>query len=420
MRENRRGFFKSVAAAGVGLSIGTSALAKEPSSQAPKSNTQQGLPQGRLVVMGYEHKRNFRSHPGLPFRSALLSISYPDRLVQVTSSTSTNLHDIVFPFDNSERVFFGVGHDVDNTLEIFNHDLSLKSALFVDGWRFKGHGIAWGRGMLVAAERQSRPEAGGVLLHVNAQGTVLGHFPTGGLSPHEIIECGDYLAVAHYGNAPDKAPFRGGVRFNLVDPGVAFLDKKTLKLVKYHHLEESRGAITHIAKQGNGQVIAMPLQFSKPVFDGSIDMGVMREATLNGIDLIEEETGPNAVYQMPLPLYYVDVHKGVTGETDLQPSLMRRGQSFAQDASLGLTVGTFAASHTLLVQDANEKRIRVLKSLDFGIAEPRGCAMIPGTGCVAVSGNHYSIAIINLTNDRLVDYIGVPLERHSHLRWISA
>lgn len=164
----------------------------------------------------------------------------------------------------------------------------------------------------------------------------------------------------------------------------------------------------------------MGMNSLKPVVDGPVSIAVMREAIKYQVDLLAEETGPNAFFHQPIPLHYVGVEKGITGKTDAIPQLMRRGQSFAQDWSLGLTVATFAASQTLLVQDARTKKIRFLNTLNYGVADPRGCAMIPGTACVAVSGNANNIAIINLINDSLVDLIGVPLEQHSHMRWLSA
>lgn len=424
MSANRRIFFKTVVAAGVGFAASKGLYAQNIISKPLRpelSITQpKDLPKGRFAVMGYEHRHLRQEYTGHPTRSALIGVDYPSKSVSVTSSESSNLHDLVAPLNNPENVYFGIGHDVKNVLEIFNQDLSLRTKLFIDGWRLKGHGLPYGKGILVSAESVDRPKSGGFLLHMNASGTVLSRHPTGGLSPHEIIDCGDYLAVAHYGNAPRTEPHKGGLFYDLIEPGVSFLKKDSLALVKFQYLDQSQGAITHIAKQGNGQVIAMALQFTKPVFDGPTDRAVMQQAIADGVNLIAEETGPDAVYQMPLPLYYVDVDKGVTGMAQAPAPFMRRGQSFCQDPELGLTVGTFAASQTVLVQDANTKTIRYLNSLDYGVADPRGCAMIPNTGCVAISGNSNNIAIINLYENKLVDLIGVTLEKHSHLRWLAA
>lgn len=425
MSLTRRALFKTTIAGIAGLSLTTSkalhaqSIVQTTTRKKVSVVDKSVLPKGHFVVMGYEHTHLSKEYTGFLPRSALIGIEYPSRAISIASSASSNLHDLVAPLENPENVIFGIGHDVRQVLEIFNQDLSLRTKLSLDGWRLKGHGIPYEKGILISAEYIDRPNERGYLLYMNAAGTILSRHPTGALSPHEIIDCGDYLAVAHYGNETRKEAFTAGHFYELIEPGVSFIDKSTLKLVRFHHVEQSQGAITHIAKQGNGQVIAMGLQFTKPVFDGEVAQAVMQQAKVDGVNLIAEETGPNAIYQIPLPLYFIDVEQGVTGVAEAPPSLMRRGQSFCQDLDLGLTVATFSASQTIMVQDANTRAVRYLNTLDYGVADPRGCAMIPNTGCVAVSGNSNNIAIINLFEDKLVDLIGVSLERHSHLRWFE-
>jgi hypothetical protein len=420
-KDSRRGFLKASLAMGVGAAAGVShaqTIQRDPSFKGVTDKSK--LPKGRLMVLAYMHARHWREYTGSTVASSLLSVAYPGRALAVTASSSTNLHDIAAPLNNPDGVLFGVGHDVREVLEIFNPDLSLRTTLRFDGIRFKGHAFPYGKGILIAAESSAAPDKNGFLLYLDSKGTVLSKHTTGGLGPHEIVECGEYLAVAHYGSAPRKGSYTVGHMYDLVSPGVSFLKKDNLQFVAFHELPDEGGAITHLAHQGNGQVVAMGMNALKPVVDGPISIAVMREAIKYQVDLLAEETGPNAFFHQPIPLHYVDVEKGITGKTDAIPRLMRRGQSFAQDWSLGLTVATFAASQTLLVQDARTKKIRFLNTLDYGVADPRGCAMIPGTACVAVSGNANNIAIINLINDSLVDLIGVPLEQHSHMRWLSA
>ena len=96
---------------------------------------------------------------------------------------------------------------------------------------------------------------------------------------------------------------------------------------------------------------------------------------------------------------------------------MRRGQSFAHDPATGQVVATQAASQTLYVQRPGEAD-RWLSTLDFGVPNPRGSAVLTGTSVVAVSGNEANVALIDVVQQRLVRLVGVTLTGHSRMVWV--
>jgi len=305
---------------------------------------------------------------------------------------------------------------------VFDGQMNRLEVRTYPGFTFRGHGIAWRGGVLVAAERTADPMAGGLLLEINASGELIGQHPTGGLRPHEIVICGDFFAVAHYGHRPAAAgagvPGQPGagmptMLFDTVSPGVSFLKRDTLEVVAFHRMPGA-AATTHLGVAPDGQVLAMGINTVRvPVEAALYELSERDGATLLPSEWYERG------YEVYAPMYRVDSRKGVVETISEGAGRMRRGQSFASDAATGVVVATYAASQTLFLRRPGQAD-RWLSTLEFGVPNPRGCALIPGANLVAVSGNEDNVAIVDTTTGKLVRLVGVPLGGHSHMFWVGA
>ena len=341
--------------------------------------------------------------------------------IEYHPSAVFNLHGLAEPgTTNPEQLKFGVGHANPEQLEIFDAGFKRMQTRRFEGLTFRGHGLGHPEGVLTTAEITGQEHQGGVLLLLDGAGQELHRAATGGLRPHEIVDCGSFYAIAHYGDraraydAPRSTVVINGLElaldFDLVAPSVSFLDKTSLEVVAVHELPLT-GAITHLAAAGEGEVLAMGMNALH--FNDLNDLYVM--AAKDDATLLPSELA-TLRYERYVPMYRVSCKGGVGVECYEPASTMRRGQSFAMDPQTGICAATYAASQTLFLRVPG-KGDRMLNTLNFGVADPRGCTVIPGTGLVAVAGNSDNIAVLDGQSGALVKLYGLPLGGHSHMYW---
>lgn len=370
---------------------------------------------GRLCVLSHSSFRFPLAASAATFPSVIVVVDLVGGGVQLVPSSVVNLHDLVVTQVKSR--IYALGHESPEKVELFNWDFTERKELVFPGVTFRGHGIPYGEGVLLAAEASADPSHGGFLLYLDDAGAELGRFASGGERPHEIVDVGSHFAVAHYGDVRrdvSAKPSFPRPHFQVENAGVSFITKQSMSVSEFVPLD-NRGAATHLAPAAEGTVFAMQMQDTqyRSIAQAPVGVGPQRAAAeRDGVVLlpIEEQWGN---YEEPLPLTRLS-HSGVQ-ETYAGPSSgMRRAQSFARGRD-GTVVATHAASHSLWIhQDGHQ---RFVNTLAFGVSDPRGCAFIGDTSLVAVSGNEYNIAIWDARHDKLVNLIGTPLGRHSHARW---
>jgi hypothetical protein len=330
-------------------------------------------------------------------------------------SAVVNLHGLVEPVvANPKRQKLGIGHQSRELLEVYTSEYEVVRAVRFPDISFRGHGLPHASGALISAELISDPMKGGLLLYVDADGNEVSRHATGGLRPHEIVDCGEFYAVAHYGDrVPDRTKAAepepaGRLMFDLLEPSVTFLSKSDLAVVAKHVLP-LEGAVTHLSPQADGTVLAMGMNAWSSVGHGYLHEHAARDHTT--LLPLELATG---MYERYVPLYRVSPERGLVETIQALPHQMRRGQSFATTGAV--SVATHAASQTLFVR-APGVPDRWLNTLSMGVADPRGAARVGDSGLVAISGNSDNIAVVDLQTGRIAQLIGVPLGAHSHLYW---
>lgn len=410
----RRGFLQIGAAA-----LGSSAIPHVQAAPAPRSSTEGGsLPAGRLLVAGFTNKRLRHGRADYAQPGTIVEISLPSLSVRAVGSNSTNLHDLTASGPHGAGPLFAIGQDVPEIVELFTPDLSEKRVLSFPDVRFKGHALPHADGVLVAAESTERPNDAGFLLLLDGAGKEIGRFVTGALGPHEPIVCGADIVVSHYGTAPRQGPFLEGELYDSISPGISVLDGQTLALKAFHPLPRL-GAVSHVASLNDRTVVAMQMNAIRTGVGAALSDKTLSMADRDGAVLLPTELGPFGGYQVPLPLYVLDLETGLSRSIERPASEMRRGQSFCRDSESGYVLGTFPHSQTVGVFPPNEDPI-FRSTLGVGVADPRGCASLGNSGLFAISGNADNVAIIDAKSGALVALIPTPLEQHSHMRWAAA
>jgi hypothetical protein len=402
----RRHLFKAAAIGGAAIAL--------PAVAAPKNS----YPAGKLCVLVYGKSR--RQLPAGAF-SSVVTVDLPSLEVQHIASPVSNLHGLLSAGPNASQVW-GLGHTSPERMEVFDRQMKRLDIRQYPGFTFRGHGISWREGVLVSAERTSDPMAGGLLLELDVTGRCIAQHSSGGLRPHEIVVCGDYFAVAHYGDRPrppsPQLPVgvpsaKQPMLFDTVSPGVSFLRRDTLEVAAFYALPGDV-AITHLGTTADGQVLAMGINTARVPSDAALYALSERD----GATLLSSEWYEKG-YEVYSPLFRVDPLKGIVATISEEAARMRRGQSFAHDAATGLVIATFAASQTLFVQMPGRPD-RWLNTLELGVPNPRGCAVLPGTPWVAVSGNDDNVAILDASTGRVEKLVGLALGGHSHMFWVPA
>lgn len=371
------------------------------------------LPEERLAVLVYG-KPQFET--STPAAAHLVSVGLQSKAVRVQGSAVRNLHGLVQPAGAAD-VLWGIGQNAPELVEVFDRKtLTPQDVRRYEGWRFRGHAIPWGEGALVAAERLGAAGENGFLLHLTSGGKLLQAFPSGSIGPHEIVDCGDHFAVAHYGDVPAnsaEAMRPGALTFQVRRAGVSFLDKKTMALHRFVPLEDN-GAITHLGVSGTNRVLAMGINDRQRVSPQE------QEAFEKAYDvvLLQVERRDQRI-ELPYPTQEVDAEAGVVRQLEFPASKMRRGQSFASSAAAGLTVATFAGSNTLLVHRAG-RAAKMLDTREFGIENPRGCALSPTGDRIAVAGHDRGIAVLDALTERSLLRVDLALGAHSHAFWLTS
>lgn len=331
--------------------------------------------------------------------------------VRRQASQVRNLHGLLRA-GKGGRELWVLGHSAQEKVEVFDASLNRLETRTYPGVQFRGHGHPWKGGSLLSAEQLSNPMAGGFLLHLDAQGVELGRYPTGGLRPHEIVDCGEWLAIAHYGDRPQQGSPMSAFSMDVISSGVSFLRKTDLSLEAFYGTE-GKTATTHLAPSGRGRVISMSINTKRVPSEQLLDPLAQRD----GVVLLRSERYERG-YEVYAPVVEFDALKGEVSRLDAGPASMRRGQSFAHDPSSGVSIGTFAASQTLLLRAPGQQE-RFINTLALGVPNPRGCAVLGESGYAAVSGNEDNVAIFDVKSGRLVELIGLPMERHSHMFWVT-
>ncbi|WP_315138482.1 hypothetical protein [Achromobacter marplatensis] len=407
----------------MGKMLGASLVAGLPAFS--RANTAQiaphvadGLPHGRICVLSY-------STAPLPLLAvggasgAIAVLGVNGEATVYVPSDSPNLHDLVVPASNPEGTILAIGHESRELIEIFSNDFTSRESRRYAGVTFRGHGLAYGAGALIAAESTTAPLEGGWLLYVDATGKEITRVASGGIRPHDVVDCGDWIAVAHYGDRPrvtnaDLASSACNLLFDVAAPSVAFLNKRTLA-VESNWALPSDGVATHLCPDGEGAVLVMQMQAQRlSCFQGDeVSPALAQVRDSASLLPVEIESG---LFELPLPVHRVDCLKGGVTKFDTSETMQRRGQSFARSDSLGLSVATFAASQTLWMKWDGWARPEIRSSLRFGVPDPRGCAFLGGGALLAVSGNDNNVAIIEPKSARLLTIIPAVLGRHSHIR----
>lgn len=405
----RRHFLAAITAAGAAsLTSSPAAAAQAATAETPESS-------GVFCVPVYGQSR-FPAAPGEPLpRSCLVVVDARTGQARHVPSAVVNLHGLVEPTAaNPKRQMLGIGHQSRELLEVYSADYDVVRAVQFPDVSFRGHGLPHAGGALISAELISDPMKGGLLLYVDADGKEISRHPTGGLRPHEIVDCGEFYAVAHYGDrAPDRSKIvepepAGRLMFDLIEPSVTFLSKIDLAVVA-RTLLPLQGAITHLSPQPDGTVLAMGMNAWTAVAHGQLHEHAARDhTTLLPLELA------SGMYERYVPVYRVSPADGLVETIQALPHQMRRGQSFATSGAV--TVGTYAASQTLFVR-APGASDRWLNTLSMGVADPRGAAAVGNSGLVAISGNSDNIAVVDLNTGKIAQLIGLPLGAHSHLYW---
>ncbi|WP_343498445.1 hypothetical protein [Achromobacter denitrificans] len=405
---------------GASLVAGLPALSRANAAQiAPR--VADGLPDGRICVLSY-------STAPLPLAAvggasgAIAVLGVNGEAPVYIPSDSPNLHDLVVPASNPEGNILAIGHEARELIEFFSNDFTRRESRRYAGVTFRGHGLAYGAGALIAAESSTSPIEGGWLLYLDATGKEITRVATGGIRPHDVVDCGDWIAVAHYGNRPQganagSASSACNLLFDVATPSVAFLNKRTLA-VESNWALPTDGVATHLCPDGEGAVLVMQMQAQRlSCFLGDEVMPEQAQARNSAALLpVELESG---LFELPLPVHRVDRLKGVVSKFDTSATTQRRGQSFARSDSLGLSVATFAASQTLWMKWDGWDRPEILSALRFGVPDPRGCAFLGGGALLAVSGNDNNVAIIEPKSARLLTIVPAVLGRHSHIRHLA-
>ena len=410
----RRGFLQFGAAA-----LGSSALPHAQAAPAPSSEAaRDSLPSGRLLIAGFTNKRLRRGRSDYAQPGTVVEISLPSLSVRAVGSNSTNLHDLALAGPKGAGQLVAIGQDVPEIVEFFAPDLSEKRVLRIPDVRFKGHVLPHADGVLLAAESIERPRDPGFLVLLDGDGKEIDRFATGALGPHEPIVCGAQIVVSHYGTAPRQGPFLEGELYESIAPGISVLDGKTLSLKAFHPLPR-QGAVSHVASLNDRTVVAMQMNAIRAGAGATLSDMTLSMADRDGAVLLPSELGPLGGYQVPLPLYVVDLETGLSHTIERPANEMRRGQSFCRDSATGYVLGTFPHSQTVGVFAPDEEPV-FRSSLDVGVADPRGCASLGDTGLIAISGNADYVAIVEARSGALVALIPTPLEQHSHMRWVAA
>lgn len=405
---------------GASLVIGLPALSIANAAQiAPR--VADGLPDGRICVLSYS-TAPLPPAVGGGASGAIAVLGVNGEAPVYVPSDSPNLHDLVVPASNPEGNILAIGHETRELIEIFSNDFKSRESRRYAGVTFRGHGLAYGAGALIAAESSTSPIEGGWLLYLDATGKEITRVATGGIRPHDVVDCGEWIAVAHYGNRPlganaGPASSACNLLFDVAAPSVAFLNKHTLA-VESNWALPTDGVATHLCPDGEGAVLVMQMQAQRLscFLGGEVTPEQAQARNSASLLPVEMESG---LFELPLPVHRVDRLKGVVSKFDTSATTQRRGQSFARSDSLGLSVATFAASQTLWMKWDGWDRPEILSALRFGVPDPRGCAFLGGGALLAVSGNDNNVAIIEPKSARLLTIIPAVLGRHSHIRHLA-
>lgn len=333
-----------------------------------------------------------------------------------------NLHGLIeSEYNNPNKIKIGIGHQSRELIQVYDNKFNNLSLKKFPNLNFRGHGIPYKEGILITAEQFPFKEEtkNGILLYIDSEGNEIGRTTTGGSRPHEIIDCGDYFAIAHYGDRPSYQSNPITVDNcelysigDILDPGISFLNKKDLSLHSFCSLPLN-GKITHLAVNEHNEVLAMGMN----AYFSNEDNSLSSCAYKNNISLLNLEL-EQKIYEAYIPIYQVSADRGLIDSINFPIQKLRRGQSFSFDKELNIIIGTYAASQTLFVRIPDQED-KIINTLKFGISDPRGCVLIPKTGLAAISGNSDNIAIIDIKNEKLIKIIGTPLGQHSHLYWFN-
>ena len=466
---NRRGFLLQALSISAMLTYNKFSIAQSISSQKNTLNQyvqypdlsgfskEQILEKGTLLIPSYVPDR-------LPLdnshKSILIKINPTTDKVEYMPSVVRNLHGLAEATSNNpNRVKIGIGFDGNSDiLDFYDSNFNFIKNRTYPEYSFRGHGVIHEGDILVTAEAQNDFKSDGFLLLMDSEGNIKKKVSSGGRRPHEIVDCGKYYAIAHYGDSPlfmrnnmtpspqtntngkidpkttmliggtpipleemgksDRTINQGLTTvdncqlapiFDITTPGVSFINKADLSVHSFFQLPNI-GRTTHLAVTENGDVIAMGIN----AFRGAPHQ--LRECSLvNKVNLLNIELSSN-IWEAYVPMYQLNADKGIVDTISAPMQEMRRGQSFTYDPLLNIVVGTFSASQEIFIRKPGSKD-SFLSTLKYGVTDPRGCTMIPGTGWVAVSSNSDNVAIIDVVNEKLVKLIGVTLGQHSHCFW---
>lgn len=429
---DRRGFFGATVAAGVAgtaMGVGASSLVGKQAGLGRGSfpDGYSGLGAGHFLVTHFAYYRNPVDQP---FESAFSLIDAQTGSSRYVYSKVPRLHTAFRPTaNNADKRTFMLGYHVNNVIDVFDSQFELIDTLSIKNAVFRGHAIDYQGGMLLSAVDQfghagELPYAG-FLLHLSTNGEELGRYPIEGSLPHEIIDCGPYLAVSVYGGGvrfgrrePAFSDFEseGGAKlaYEVDKPGVCFLDKKTLAVVRFVSLPAT-GLATHLALDHKGHVLVMTVNTRVATRSSDLNYYVRRD----NVSLLSSEVY-RGQYEEPFPMYEIDPENGTVKTINYPPALMRRGSNFAHDPASGYTIAAYGCSNTIFVCDALGNH-KMIDSLKLGIADPRGACAIRGTGLFAVSGQENNIIIFDpkAENPVLHNY-SVSLGTQGHLHWFHA
>ena len=295
-----------------------------------------------------------------------------------------------------------------------------------DGYDFSGHGtLLPGTDMFVASlnfiDPQTSKNEGKLIVVDVAQSTpkVIDIVPSNGLQPHDMALSpdGQTLIIAHNGSTTNH---RGDSKYRylkeIVSPGLAVLDAKTLALRKFIRTP-FEAEVTHMDIRADGKVVCCLQQYLNTAKRSRDDALALFESEFGQEDIMlaAVELGRKAKgISLSLPSLLVDLDTGQATPFLENKLYQRQAQSVAYHSSTGKTAVSYPYVNGLLLI-APDGTAEAMSSYGIGLHNLAGLTDLPGTPYMAMAGFDHDISIVDMRTLELVHQIRLPLLKTAHI-----
>lgn len=294
----------------------------------------------------------------------------------------------------------------------------LRSTLRADeGVEYSGHArVIDGRLLVTTRERGTGKMRGQIDVIDLEHRTRIRTVPTGGHVPHEMVllEDRNEIAVSHYGHFGGEHFQREPFFWDIREPVVTFLDRKTLK-VKRRFLYDKPLALTHMRRGANGMLYVVTAQYVRDNVQGRAAVPAF------GDDFVPSELESNAGrIGVPGAVAVLDPERGFLDDLMPEPLFQRKQQSVGLHTASGHIFVTFTYSDRVMRIDPASGNVEYYAASELGISAPCGVVDIRGTPYVGISGQDAGLCILEAATGRVENTYAVEMFSNVHLGYLQA